>query len=50
MLRTKQAVILDPLPAYERKQIHAYLSRIDHINTHSEGKDPNRYLVVDYVN
>lgn len=50
VLRTKQAVILDPLPAYERKQIHAYLSRIDHIKTHSEGKDPNRYLVVDYVN
>lgn len=26
VLRTKQAVILDPLPAYERKQIHAYLN------------------------
>lgn len=49
VLRTKQTVILDPLPAYERKQIHAYLSRVDHIATHSEGKDPNRYLVVDYV-
>ncbi len=50
VLQTKQAVILDPLPAYERKQIHAYLSRLDHIKTHSEGKDPNRYLVVEYVN
>lgn len=50
VLRTKQAVILDPLPSYERKQIHAYLSKIDHIATHSEGKDPNRYLVVEYVN
>lgn len=50
VLRSKQAVILDPLPAYERKQIHAYLSRIDHVKTHSEGKDPNRYLVVEYVN
>lgn len=49
VLKTKQTVILDPLPAYERKQIHAYLSRVDHISTHSEGKDPNRYLVVDYV-
>ncbi|MGX7108992.1 RNA-binding cell elongation regulator Jag/EloR [Facklamia miroungae] len=49
VLRTKQTVILDPLPAYERKQIHAYLGRYDHISTHSEGKDPNRYLVVDYV-
>lgn len=50
VLRTKQQVILDPLPAYERKQIHAYLSKIDRIKTHSEGKDPNRYLVVQYVN
>lgn len=49
VLRTKQTVILDPLPAYERKQIHAHLSKIDHISTHSEGKDPNRYLVVDYI-
>ena len=50
VLRTKQAVILDPLPAYERKQIHAYLSKLEHVKTHSEGKDPNRYLVVDYTN
>lgn len=50
VLKTKQPVILDSLPAYERKQIHAYLSNIDHISTHSEGKDPNRYLVVEYVN
>lgn len=49
VLKTKQTIILDPLPAYERKQIHAYLSKVDHIATHSEGKDPNRYLVVDYV-
>ena len=48
VLRTKQTMILNPLPAYERKQIHAYLSKVDHISTHSEGKDPNRYLVVDY--
>ncbi|UPQ86383.1 Jag N-terminal domain-containing protein [Ignavigranum ruoffiae] len=50
VLKTKQPVILDSLPAYERKQIHAHLSKIDHIQTHSEGKDPNRYLVVEYVN
>lgn len=50
VLRTKQAVILDPLPAYERKQIHAHLSRIDNVKTHSEGKEPNRYLVVEYIN
>ena len=50
VLRTKQAVILDPLPAFERKQIHSHLSKIDHITTHSEGVEPNRYLVVEYEN
>lgn len=48
VLRTKQTVILDPLPAYERKQIHAHLAKFDHIDTHSEGREPNRYLVVEY--
>ena len=50
VLRTKQSVILDPLPAFERKQIHSHLSKIDHITTHSEGVEPNRYLVVEYEN
>ena len=27
VLKTKQPVYLEPLPAYERKQIHAYLSK-----------------------
>ncbi|MBZ6527977.1 Jag N-terminal domain-containing protein [Aerococcaceae bacterium DSM 111021] len=48
VLETRQSVILDPLPSYERKQIHAHLARIAHVKTHSEGKEPNRYLVVEY--
>lgn len=48
VLKTKHSVVLDPLPSYERKQIHAYLSKVEHIETHSEGRDPNRYLVVEY--
>ncbi|XJS10650.1 RNA-binding cell elongation regulator Jag/EloR [Aerococcaceae bacterium WGS1372] len=48
VLKSKHSVILDPLPAYERKQIHAHLAKIDNIRTHSEGKEPNRYLVVEY--
>ena len=50
VLRTKQPVILDPLPAFERKQIHSHLSQYEHIKTHSEGSEPNRYLVVEYEN
>lgn len=47
VLRTKQPVFLEPLPASERKQIHARLSKDSRITTHSEGKEPHRYLVVE---
>ncbi|WP_373748641.1 RNA-binding cell elongation regulator Jag/EloR [Jeotgalibaca porci] len=49
VLRTKQPVFLEPLPAFERKQIHAHLSKNKRISTHSEGKEPHRYLVVEIV-
>ncbi|GEK90829.1 RNA-binding cell elongation regulator Jag/EloR [Alkalibacterium kapii] len=45
--RTKRPVILEPMPAHERKQIHRYLNRFSGVQTHSEGKDPHRYLVVE---
>ncbi|NEW66536.1 protein jag [Carnobacteriaceae bacterium zg-84] len=48
VLRTKQSVFLEPLPAFERKIIHARLSKYDNITTHSEGNEPYRYLVVDF--
>lgn len=46
--KSKQPVFLDPLPAAERKVIHAQLARYSYIATHSEGKEPHRYLVVSY--
>ncbi len=48
VLSTRESSILDPLPAYERKQIHNHLSKIENIRTRSEGKEPNRYLVIEY--
>lgn len=45
--RTNQPVILEPMPAHERKQIHRYLHHHSGVKTHSEGKEPNRYLVVE---
>ncbi|MDO4670157.1 MAG: RNA-binding cell elongation regulator Jag/EloR [Aerococcus sp.] len=39
---------LDPLPARERKIVHQTLSKYQHIQTHSEGREPRRYLVVSY--
>ncbi|MGH2119192.1 RNA-binding cell elongation regulator Jag/EloR, partial [Aerococcus sp. L_32] len=46
--KSRQPVFLDPLPAAERKIIHAQLARYSYIATHSEGKEPHRYLVVSY--
>lgn len=50
VLDTNQSVILEPMPAHERKQIHRYLSRYDGVQTHSEGQEPHRYLVVEPKN
>ena len=35
--RTGEQVVLEPMSAYERKQIHSILSKDPHIKTHSEG-------------
>lgn len=45
--RTNRPVILEPMPAHERKQIHRYLNQFKGVQTHSEGKEPHRYLVVE---
>lgn len=45
--RTGRPVFLEPMPAFERKQIHAALSKKDYVTTHSEGDEPYRYLVVE---
>ena len=42
-------VFLEPMPAFERKQIHHTLSKDEQIKTHSEGDEPYRYLVVEPV-
>ena len=47
--RTGQPVFLEPMPAFERKQIHAVLSKNEAVQTHSEGDEPYRYLVVEPV-
>lgn len=46
--RKKQPVFLEPLPASERKIIHNRLAKYNYVVTHSEGKEPHRYLVIDY--
>lgn len=45
--RTGRPVFLEPMPAFERKQIHSVLSKDTNVQTHSEGDEPYRYLVVE---
>ncbi|WP_058831826.1 RNA-binding cell elongation regulator Jag/EloR [Listeria monocytogenes] len=45
-LKTKRAVHLEPMPSFERKIIHPILSENEQIETHSEGRDPYRYIVI----
>ncbi len=39
-------VDLDPLPPFERRIVHEYLRDRGDVETHSEGNEPERYLVV----
>ena len=43
------AVELDPMPASERRIVHEFLRERDDVSTHSEGEEPERYLVVEPV-
>jgi spoIIIJ-associated protein len=46
-LRSGEAVELDPMPASERRIVHEYLRERGDVDTHSEGGEPDRYLVVE---
>ena len=46
-LRSGEAVELDPMPASERRIVHEYLREHGAVETHSEGEEPERYLVVE---
>ncbi len=48
-LRTGEAVELEPMPASERRIVHEYVRERDDVQTHSEGEEPERYLVVEPV-
>ncbi len=49
VLKNKKSFKLEPMNSYERRIIHSHLQNVEHISTHSEGKEPNRFLIVDYV-
>lgn len=44
--RTKKEVILEPMPAQERKIIHSKLQNHPTVKTYSKGEEPNRKIVI----
>lgn len=44
---TGKPVFLEPMPSFERKIIHGILTDHPYVETHSEGTEPHRYLVVE---
>jgi spoIIIJ-associated protein len=45
-LRTGSSIVFDPLPSWERRIVHEHLRDNDEVETHSEGEEPERYVVV----
>ena len=47
--KTKVDAKLDPMNSYERRIVHTAIADFKHIETESEGEDPNRCVVIKYV-
>lgn len=45
-IEKNRKVILDPMPAYERKIIHSTLQARGDVSTYSEGVEPHRHIVI----
>lgn len=45
----RSVMTLDPMPAYERKIIHAALAQDQRVQTYSKGSEPKRYVVIEPV-
>jgi spoIIIJ-associated protein len=45
-VRTGEPIELDPLPPFERRIVHEYLRERGDVSTHSEGDEPERFLVI----
>lgn len=49
VVQVKKSLKFEPMSSFERRVIHTSLAGIENISTHSEGEEPNRYLVIDYI-
>ncbi len=46
VVKTHKKVLLEPMNPYERRIIHYYLQEHPRVNTHSEGEEPYRKVVI----
>jgi len=42
----KKEIVLKPMTSFERRVIHATLADCPDITTESQGRDPQRYLII----
>ena len=42
----RREVVLEPMSPYERRIIHTALSESQTVKTKSDGKEPNRYIII----
>lgn len=49
VIRTKDEIKLDPMNSYKRRIVHEVASEYYNIETESFGEEPNRYVVIRYV-
>ena len=49
VLKSKDEIKLDPMNSYQRRIIHSVASEYYNIETESFGEEPNRYVVIRYV-
>lgn len=45
-IKIRKNVTLEPMPSYERKIIHSVLQDNPRVETHSDGSDPNRFVII----
>ena len=45
-IKTGRKVSLEPMKPYERRILHSALQANDQVDTHSEGEEPNRHVVI----
>lgn len=46
VVKTGNEVVIEPMPANERKIIHAYLQNHPNVTTYSKGEEPSRRVVI----